>query len=361
MVLRIALSIFQIFSVSLLAQAAPASPSPVAGPASPLVLTTTPTFTVSVTEFPAPTENLPGLRKVDADSAPQLVSATGPASRNGTRITPNEYIIPGKINWRGGEIMPGNAHGLIPIEIIYYGDFGKEMDYVTNALQNLAGSPWWAISAKYADSVHYVGQPYVAKVIHDTGSQGFNYPTYEKIIRANNPKGPASEAVYLVVTGLNVPKPGVADDKTTFCDNWLGFHSVFDWWTSWFTRVFVKYAVAGHPLACKGTGLLQFRKPPSGKMHYEQLLSTVLHELSEVVTNPFGNHYGYFLWTTIKKPAWTDANGWENADKCLSWMGTVKTMTYSGRVIRYNSVIKGKPYLIQSNWDRHAQTCVNGV
>ncbi|KAI9016644.1 hypothetical protein DFJ74DRAFT_677886 [Hyaloraphidium curvatum] len=255
--------------------------------------------------------------------------------------------------------MGGDSQGRLPLIVILYGHFSAlDSDYVLRFLGDLGNSAWWGISKVYADTKKFVGVPYVAKVFRDPGSQGLNGAKPEKIIKANSPNGYSATALYVILHGTDSQPANLASDNSAFCDSWVGYHSAYQQWTSWFTYTFVKYAVIGHPQACPGYHGLVFTGGPGGMVR-DELCSTTAHEISEAATNPHGTYYGFF-WSTIKKPAWKDGKGSENADKCLGEFGKYKYGKVGSKSYKYNVLANGRPYLIQTNWDRYRQTCVQG-
>jgi hypothetical protein len=83
---------------------------------------------------------------------------------------------------------------------------------------------------------------------------------------------------------------------------------------------------------------------PPNDFEVDAMVSVIAHELTEVVTNYLFN-------------AWKDADGDENADKCIWNFGTTHT-TSTGATV--NSVVGGRDFLLQMNWDPDWQMCAIG-
>ena len=79
----------------------------------------------------------------------------------------------------------------------------------------------------------------------------------------------------------------------------------------------------------------------------DAMISTLAHELTEAVTDPYGN-------------GWLSDDGEENADMCSWTFGpNVKTgIDATGQRYSYNMVGRyGTKFYVQQNWDRVLQDC----
>jgi hypothetical protein len=74
----------------------------------------------------------------------------------------------------------------------------------------------------------------------------------------------------------------------------------------------------------------------------DAVLNNVAHEHMETMTDPLGN-------------GWFDASGREIADKCHQKFGKPLGSTATGR---YNQVINGHGYWLQTVWSNRAKSCV---
>jgi hypothetical protein len=83
----------------------------------------------------------------------------------------------------------------------------------------------------------------------------------------------------------------------------------------------------------------------NGDAPLDTMISVVAHELVETVTDPEGT-------------TWMDANGYENADKCVWRYGNAQLLPTGAR---YNVAVGSQKYLIQDNWDLNKNTCVNSA
>ncbi len=80
---------------------------------------------------------------------------------------------------------------------------------------------------------------------------------------------------------------------------------------------------------------------PHGDFTTDITINTLNHEVNEFITDPIPTDYASY-------GGWSDANGYENADKCAYNYGTRIGMTAGGAL--YNQLINGHPYMLQRSW-----------
>lgn len=135
-------------------------------------------------------------------------------------------------------------------------------------------------------------------------------------------------ALYFIFTS---PSINVSGFLTSFC----GYHG-YDIPTG------LTYSFVGDPsgpsiASCSGKTLAS----PNSNVAADSMSSVIAHELVEAVSDPQLN-------------AWYDSSGNENADKC-AW-NFITTTTVSGAGA-FNTVIGGKNYYIQANWNPLSVGC----
>jgi len=115
-----------------------------------------------------------------------------------------------------------------------------------------------------------------------------------------------------------------------FCSQYCGYHD---------NNGNFKYAFIGVPPAsCRGC--YRQSTSPNGNPLVEGAVDTIAHELEETATDPFGN-------------AWFNSVGDENGDAC----DTTYPNQLTGKGFKYNIVVGGLKYLIQSNYNLRTKTC----
>jgi hypothetical protein len=151
----------------------------------------------------------------------------------------------------------------------------------------------------------------------------------------------SSNAVYFVLTSPDVTARG-------FCSNYCAYHSnhtvmVFG------AGVNIRYALVPDPTqACSGCdgNVVVFgqNNTPNGDMGADSMTDSIIHELSESVTDPDGT-------------AWYAADNSENADLCNYRYGPGPYLMSNGANANFEN--NGHFYLIQRIWKRAAGPCAS--
>ena len=116
-----------------------------------------------------------------------------------------------------------------------------------------------------------------------------------------------------------------------FCSEYCGWHYYIGDY---------KYASIGVPPSTGCGGCISQNPSPNGNSAVDSVVNVIAHELAEAATDPFLN-------------AWWNIYGDENADICnKNFLGA----TYYGS-FRYNIVVGGWKYLIQSNYNLATKVC----
>jgi hypothetical protein len=84
----------------------------------------------------------------------------------------------------------------------------------------------------------------------------------------------------------------------------------------------------------------QYSLPNEG--HIDMLMSIYLHELSEMLSNPFGGGY-------------MDNQYLENGDKCVGYIGGVDKIQSSNKI--FNMIVGNYKFLVQTQYDPQTDSC----
>ena len=249
-----------------------------------------------------------------------------------------------QILWHGGPVLLGN----VPIYVIYYGiGFpAQTQDIVNSFLEGLSGTPQFIVNTTYCEAQTTScgsGQSPVSGVLDyptnlshtfsDPGSQGMqlNSSNITKVIQHAFQSGlPAiDDAMYILITAPTVKVPG-------FCSSFCAYHTYS---TGFVSGHVIRYAFVPEPdsscTACDGNfAVYHETSTPTGDAGADEVVDSIMHELSEIVTDPNLN-------------AWYTANGAENGDLCNYKYGN-HTFTVNGATA--NATWKGYSYLIQQIW-----------
>lgn len=251
-----------------------------------------------------------------------------------------------QILYNGGHVLKGT----VPLYVIYYGGaaaFPVNSQAIINAfLSGLSGQPQYNVNTSYCEAsttncagnaTSVSGSASAGLVFQDPGSQGTSISsnTVPKIIQnALMPRGNlpvSSTAIYIVV-------PAPAIKVSGFCSSYCAFHTKS---TTIISGTTIHYALAPEPdskcTVCDGNyATLGENVTPNGDPGADEVVDSLMHEISETVTDPDIN-------------AWFTSNGQENGDLCNFVYGTnlLKSPTTGAS---YNAAWNGFYYLIQLIW-----------
>ena len=217
------------------------------------------------------------------------------------------------IRYHGGAVMTQG----VDVYVIYYGalDAGTQ-DIVNQFFTDLSSSPNYAVNSTYYDAA----QATIAKTFHfNSIDYGPGTPTgslYEDSLASQGASVGSStvpaiishaittgglpadpNGVYFVVTAPNIKVAG-------FCKSFCAYHTTS---TSIVNGMHIRYALVPDPgqacTGCDGNVFLGQNITPNGNMGADEMTDSMIHELSEAVTDP-------------DISAWYTSNGAENGDLC---------------------------------------------
>jgi hypothetical protein len=145
--------------------------------------------------------------------------------------------------------------------------------------------------------------------------------------------------IYFVVTATDVTIPG-------FCNSFCAYHANS---STIVTGLDIKYSLIPDPTqACAGcdgnVAIYNQTITPNGDLGGDEMTDSIMHELSEAVTDPDGS-------------AWYTRRGAENGDLCNFKYGTTYTAP-NGAIA--NAHLGSRDYLIQEIWENTgAGFCAN--
>lgn len=270
-----------------------------------------------------------------------------------------------KIIYKGGPVITGPANAYF----VFYGNWTKDDSEATHTIlmdfvDYVSQSEWFNTFQYFVDSHGKgVSGPLTSSAgVIDAYSQHQNDSSstfhlagpdaYTKIIRdAVATTGHLGDSIdnhgiYLVFTSEDVTLDG-------FCTEWCGYNS----WTDQFL-----YAVIGHPKQCPEACIPPLNKEvsPNGNVYADAMVTTLSHELIDLLTDPVGD--GYRVSESEKE---------EVGDFCIpptasivEWWGQEGVdlnKTESGA--SYNIVLgeNGQyKHLVQSIWSLKESKCVMG-
>ncbi len=248
------------------------------------------------------------------------------------------------ILYRGGSVMTGAP---VNIYLIYYGDVPLGSQNILNTFftdLRTAPNSFYQINDTYYDSTNakvnatldfapVTGMVY----IDNPPSQGTHIGSRDipKIVRnaIQAPNGlPADEnGVYFVLTAPTVAAAG-------FCKSYCAYHTSSSAIVNGKT---IKFALVPDPGndcgVCDGNVAIYGQNvTPNGDPGADEMTDSIIHELSETVTDPLGT-------------GWLTSNGEENGDLCNFTYGTpLKNGPSNGATANVN--MNGHFYLIQQIW-----------
>jgi len=232
----------------------------------------------------------------------------------------------------------------VNVYVIWYGDWSSSSDtaaqsIVTEFIRNLGGSTYFNINTTYFDYSNKQIDP-VRNRVNYIGSTTDNYSRGTALSNQDvgdivvqtiaSGKFPLDQnGAYFVITSADV------DETSGFCTTYCAWHG-FDRLTK---NGFMQLdAFVGNPDRCPSGCAFQPHLPtPNNNVAGDAMVNLIAHELSETVTDPFGN-------------AWyasAGAVGNENADLCVWTFGQTTTLK-NGSIA--NVTLDDRNYLLQRIW-----------
>ena len=250
-----------------------------------------------------------------------------------------------KINYHGGPIMTGTNH----IYVVYYGSFlSTTTDIIDTFIEHLGGSGAFNVNTTYHDRKHrYVRNSLaysrVADAYYDYYSMGRSLDEAFDLEELSSVLGagylPTDErGIYIMIFSPDVQVPDGA-----YC----GYH---DRSGKVVSGKDIKYAVIPDPsskqYACSGNvAIYHERNSPNGDIGADSVCDTLIHEISETVTDPDYN-------------AWWGKRG-ENGDLCNYVYGSTFLAPNGTHA---NQTFGGRNYLVQTIWQHAASGfCANSL
>ncbi len=245
--------------------------------------------------------------------------------------------------------------GTVPVYLIYYGNFQNSTKAILNDFfTGLSGTGQFAVNTTYDDGAgHFLSgllDYSSASVFLDSGaSQGTQVNSSAVLKILQHALAPTTTGHLPVVDGavyFVLPAPGIK--VAGFCTSFCAYHSSSAAVVSGHT---IRYALVPDPgtnqkcTACDGNVSLGETGTPNGDPGADEMTDSIMHELSETVTDPDGG-------------GWYTSNGAENGDLCNYNYGAVQKI--GG--ISYNARWLGRRFLIQTIWEnKGAGFCANTV
>lgn len=241
------------------------------------------------------------------------------------------------IEYFGGPILPG----AVPVYLIYYGNSGSfpatTPAIVNDFFSNLGGSAQYNVNTTYYDAQgNYVSNALSFSLgnvlyMNPTLGNSLSSKEIEKAVGqalAQLPVDPT--AVYFLITAPDVKVAG-------FCNSYCAYHTHS---AKIATGVDIKYAVVPEPdqrcTYCDGNvSVFQQSISPNGDLGADEMTDSIMHELSETVTDPDFN-------------AWHTKGGAEAGDLCNFTYG--KTYLAPNGAVA-NAHLGQRDYLIQTIWE----------
>jgi len=232
------------------------------------------------------------------------------------------------IDYHGGAVMTGTVKAYV----IWYGAWAPaSQTIVRDFLTSVGGSPYFKINTTYKNKagVAVSGAVALGAEAVDAYSQGKTNLSDTQIKNAvqvaiGAGKLPADpNGVYFVLTSSDVTKSG-------FFTSYCGWHTA-----ATIAGKDIKYSFVGDPTGPNLANCAQqTTSSPNGLPGIDAMISVLVHELEEAVTDPDLN-------------AWYDRQGYENADKCAWTFGTTYKAANGSLA---NVKLGSRDYLIQRNW-----------
>jgi hypothetical protein len=275
----------------------------------------------------------------------ESVSIKKPFGQHGDKASSNTAT---QITWQGGPVLLGQ----VPIYVIYYGvGFpSTTQDIVNKFLAGLSTTPQFDVNTTYCEDqtttcgpklspvsgvLSFPIKPRPANVFTDSGSQGAQLGTKDigKVLQHAFQSGLTLDdgAIYVLITSPPVKVSG-------FCGSFCAYHTHS---TTIVSGHNIHYAVVPEPgsscTVCDGNfAVYKESVTPTGDAGADEMIDSIMHELSETVTDPDLN-------------AWFTSKGEENGDLCNYTYGSATFQAPNGATA--NASWNGYNYLIQQIWE----------
>lgn len=233
------------------------------------------------------------------------------------------------------------------VYVIYYGDFDTSTtDIIDNFLANLGGSGAFNVNSTYSDAQglfvpNVLDYNPATDAYYDANSMGSKLGSnfavallqsaFSKMFHTPDPNG-----IYVEI---------IAPDVSVSNANYCGFHTHS---TAVVPGFDIKYAVIPDPgpkhYYCSGNvAVYGENNSPNGDIGADSVADTLMHELSETVTDPDLN-------------AWFGPHG-EVGDLCNFNYGT--TFLAPTNLTHANQTFGDRDYLVQTIWSNTQNMCLN--
>ena len=244
-----------------------------------------------------------------------------------------------QILYHGGPVMSAPTS----LYIVYYGSFtANQHNILDTFLASLGGTPAFNVNTEYYDSANQ----YVQNVL-DYGAATNSYDDayslgtslsgsfvttilHNAVAAGHLPSDVNGIYMLTVSTDVKLPK-----------SVWCAYHAHS---TAIVTGQDIKYAIAADPPpsilnSCSGNlATYHDTTSPNGDIGMDEVVDSLIHEISETVTDPDGN-------------AWYTAGGAEVGDLCNFIYGPTQIAANGSH---YNHTFGGRNYLAQEIWSMDA-------
>jgi len=265
---------------------------------------------------------------------PEIILHRPHPNQGGAPTVGSTAAIKTVIRHNGGPVMGGTPS----VYVIWYGNWsntsgsdtpaGKTI--VTDFLNSIGGSPYFNINQTYSTSTSGAG--YITGLVNFSGQTSVAYPygtalsdTQIQQVVADAINGNVlpkdANGLYFVLTSSDVTA------SSGFCTQYCGWHT-----HGTIGGTDIKYSFVGNAQRCLSSCAAQ-TVGPNGNAGVDGMISVIVHELEEAVTDPDLN-------------AWYDSRGYGNADKCAWTFGTSYQVSNGAYA---NVKLGARHYLIQRN------------
>ena len=262
---------------------------------------------------------------------------------------------PAQILYHNGPVLGTNGMR-VPVYVIYYGNafppnsqsiIDKFIGGISGGTNEPTGAAPFAVNSSYCEAAVTNCPPpgagstsisgtlsYAASLnMQPVAGSSVNTTAVSQILQTALAGGslPVDESgIYVLITDPTIKVSG-------FPNSFCAYHTHS---TSIIAGRNIHYALAPEPAklgACDGNFANRQKVTPNGDAAADEVTDSLMHELSETVTDPDIN-------------AWYTSNGEENGDLCNYNYGDWKSLPTTSEGATYNTLIGGAPYLLQLIW-----------